>query len=99
MNELVEIVSERNGVPITTSLIVAEKFGKRHQEVLYAIEGRECSCKGSGCKKCNGRGYQQLGLLQEDLEINAKSHLSKMFKKFSYKNRRNGRLTIFWNLY
>ena len=86
MNELVEIVSERNGVPITTSLIVAEKFGKRHQEVLYAIEGRECSCKGSGCKKCNGRGYQQLGLLQEDLEINAKSHLSKMFKKSSYKD-------------
>lgn len=38
MNELVEIVSERNGVPITTSLIVAEKFGKRHDVVLRNIE-------------------------------------------------------------
>lgn len=38
MNELVEIVSERNGVPITTSLIVAEKFEKRHDVVLRSIE-------------------------------------------------------------
>lgn len=86
MENLLGIVLERKGVPVTTSLIVAEKFGKRHQEVLYAIEGRKCSCKGSGCKKCNGRGYQQLGLLQEDLEINAKSHLSGIFRKSSYKD-------------
>lgn len=83
MEDLVLIMGDK---AVCTSLQVAEKFGKRHQEVLYAIEGRECSCKGKGCKKCNGRGYQQLGILQEDLEISVKSHLSKMFQKSSYKD-------------
>lgn len=81
-----DLVSVMNNKAVCTSLQVAEKFGKRHQEVLYAIEGRSCSCNGKGCKKCNGRGYQQLGLLQEDLEISAKSHLSKMFEKSSYRD-------------
>ncbi len=81
-----ELVTIRKDKIVCNSLQVAEKFGKRHQEVLYAIEGRACSCKGKGCKKCNGRGYQQLGLLQEDLEISTKSHLSKMFEKSSYKD-------------
>lgn len=76
----------KNDEPICDSLQVAEKFGKRHQEVLYSIEGRKCSCNGKGCQKCSGRGYQQLGILQEDLEINTKSHLSNMFKKSSYKD-------------
>lgn len=83
MNKLVQI---RNETAICTSLQVAEKFEKRHQEILYAIEGRKCSCDGKGCKKCQGRGYQQLGLLQEDLGISAKSHLSKMFAKTSYRD-------------
>ena len=83
MNELVYL---KNGEAVCDSLQVAEKFGKRHQEILYAIEGRKCSCNGEGCKKCHGRGYQQHGILQEDLEINAKSHLSKMFQKTSYKD-------------
>lgn len=43
MNELVEIVSEKNGVPITTSLIVAEKFEKQHKDVLESIRGLESS--------------------------------------------------------
>lgn len=43
MNELLEIVSERNGVPITTSLIVAEKFEKSHDNVLKAIRALEKS--------------------------------------------------------
>lgn len=83
MNELVYL---KNDEAVCDSLQVAERFGKRHQEVLYAIEGRKCSCNGKGCQKCRGRGYQQLGILQEDLEINTKSHLSNMFKKSSYKD-------------
>ena len=38
MNELVEIVSERNGVPITTSRKIAQVFGKEHKNVLRDIE-------------------------------------------------------------
>ncbi len=79
-----DLVYLKNEQAVCDSLQVAEKFGKRHQEVLYAIEGRGCSCGGKGCKKCNNRGYQQLGILQEDLEISAKSHLSKMFQKNFY---------------
>lgn len=76
----------KHGEAVCNSLQVAERFEKRHQEIIYAIEGRKCSCKGKGCKKCNGRGYQQLGILQEDLEINTKSHLSELFIKSSYKD-------------
>lgn len=38
MNELVEIVSERNGVPITTSRKIAQAFEKEHKNVLRDIE-------------------------------------------------------------
>lgn len=37
MNDLIEIVTERNGKPITTSLKVAEKFEKQHKDVLESI--------------------------------------------------------------
>lgn len=40
MNTLVRI---ENGQPITDSLIVAETFGKRHDDVLKAIRNLECS--------------------------------------------------------
>lgn len=43
LEELVDIVSEKNGVPITTSLIVAEKFEKGHDNVLKAIRTLEKS--------------------------------------------------------
>lgn len=62
MNDLVFIKKHQ---AVCDSLQVAEKFGKRHAEVLYAIEGRPCSCGGKGCRKCNYRGYQQRGLLDE----------------------------------
>lgn len=71
---------------VVSSRTVAERFGKRHQAVLYALEGRKCTCDGAGCAKCQGRGYQQLGLLQE---ISAKSHLSKMFQKSYYDDSMN----------
>jgi Rha family phage regulatory protein len=38
-----DLVALVGGVPKTTSLVVAEKFGKRHDNVLAAIEGLECS--------------------------------------------------------
>jgi len=40
MNNLVSI---NNGQPVTTSLLVAEKFGKRHDNVLRDIETLSCS--------------------------------------------------------
>lgn len=81
-----DLVMMRGRDAVCGSVEVAEHFGKRHQEILYAIEGRKCSCGGKGCQKCNGRGYQQLGIMQEDLEISVKSHLSKMFKKSFYRD-------------
>ena len=62
MNDLVFIKRHQ---AVCDSLQVAEKFGKRHAEVLYAIEGRPCSCGGKGCRKCNYRGYQQRGILMD----------------------------------
>lgn len=79
----------QDGRILASSRDVAEKFRKRHQEVVYAIEGRKCNCDGnSKCKKCNGRGYIQLGILQEN-EISVESHLSKMFIKTPYKDSMN----------
>lgn len=83
------ILQNKNGQILASSREVAEKFGKRHQEVLYAIEGRKCNCGGNpNCKKCNGRGYMQIGILQEN-EISVESHLSKMFEKSPYKDSMN----------
>lgn len=48
MNALViqnELVSLSNREPVTTSLIVAEKFNKRHDHVLRAVQNLECSEK------------------------------------------------------
>lgn len=38
-----DLVQIENGKPMTTSLLVAEKFGKRHDKVLRAIKDLECS--------------------------------------------------------
>lgn len=38
MNDLIPMVTERDGVPITTSRAVAEQFGKRHDNVIRDIE-------------------------------------------------------------
>lgn len=84
-NEL--MIFERKEQAVVSSRYIAERFGKRHQEVIYAIESRSCDCNGKGCKKCSNRGYQQLGILQE--EINLKSHLSKMFIKSYYTDSMN----------
>lgn len=83
------ILKEQNGQALVSSRDVAEKFGKRHQEVMYAIEGRKCDCNNNPkCKKCKGRGYIHIGILQEN-EISVESHLSKMFKKTEYKDSMN----------
>lgn len=38
-----EIISLHQGQPVTTSLKVAELFGKRHDDVLKKIRNLECS--------------------------------------------------------
>ena len=40
MNDLVIV---KNGKPICNSLMVAEKFEKRHADVIRAIQNLECS--------------------------------------------------------
>lgn len=37
------LVEPRNGVPMTTSLLVADAFDKRHDDILKAIRNLECS--------------------------------------------------------
>ena len=38
MNELLPMITERDGVPVTTSRAVAEQFGKQHKNVIRDIE-------------------------------------------------------------
>lgn len=72
MNEI--ILKEENGKVLASSREVAEKFGKRHAEVIYAIEGRID-------KNNNVKNY---GIL-----MNGNSQLSKMFIKSNYKDSMN----------
>lgn len=44
-HETANLVSVLNNTVVTTSLIVAEYFGKRHKDVLRAINTLECSVK------------------------------------------------------
>jgi len=37
-----QLITTTNGQPMTTSLVIAEKFGKRHDTVLRAIRNLEC---------------------------------------------------------
>lgn len=84
MNELINI-KNKEGKLIVSSREIAKNFEKEHREVINAIEGRECSCNGTGCKKCSNRGYQQIGILG----MGDKSHLSKMFIQSEYKDSMN----------
>jgi Rha family phage regulatory protein len=81
-------IEERNNeeVLVVSSREIALDFEKEHKSVLYAIEGRDCDCNGKGCEKCSGRGYQQLGILNE---VGDKSHLSQMFIKSEYTDSAN----------
>lgn len=38
MNELLPMITERDGIPVTTSRAVAEQFGKQHKNVIRDIE-------------------------------------------------------------
>lgn len=68
------ILKNNNGQVITSSRDVAEKFGKKHAEVLYAIEGRVAfdSAKGKNVIKHNG------------LLMGGHDQLLKMFTKNNY---------------
>ena len=37
------LVSSQNGTPVTTSNKIADTFGKRHNDVLRAIDNLHCS--------------------------------------------------------
>lgn len=39
MNELLPMITERDGIPVTTSRAVAEQFGKQHKNVIQSIDG------------------------------------------------------------
>lgn len=43
LNELIEMVTEKKGVPVTTSRKVAEIFEKEHKNVLRDVEELDCS--------------------------------------------------------
>jgi Rha family phage regulatory protein len=43
MNDTALMVQEREGVAVTTSRDVAERFGKEHKVVLRSVERLECS--------------------------------------------------------
>lgn len=79
MNELIPMVTERDGVPITTSRAVAEQFGKTHAHILRDIQntiaqleetesGREFSQSNFGLSTAtDSRGKEQpLYLLTRD---------------------------------
>ncbi len=38
MNDFLPMITERDGIPVTTSRAVAEQFGKLHKDVIWAIE-------------------------------------------------------------
>lgn len=38
MNELIPMITERDGIPVTTSRAIAEQFGKQHKNVIQSIE-------------------------------------------------------------
>lgn len=38
MNKLLPMITERDGIPVTTSRAVAEQFGKQHKNVIQAID-------------------------------------------------------------
>ncbi len=78
-------IENKDGQLVVGSRQIAAHFGKEHSDVVYAIEGRTCSCDGAGCGKCSGRGYQQLGIL----EVSDKSQTSHMFIKSIYKDGMN----------
>lgn len=59
MNELVEIVTEKDGKPITTSLKVAEKFEKDHRHVLESI--RNLTAEKSAAKFFRETTYKNRG--------------------------------------
>lgn len=68
------ILKEQNGQVVASSRDVAEKFGKKHSEVIYALEGRISK---DGKTKNNG------------ILTSGNSQLSQMFSKTEYKDSMN----------
>lgn len=58
MNRPLPMITEQNGRPVTTSRAVAEQFGKRHTEVIRAIQNTIEALQGSeGGKEFSQRNF------------------------------------------
>ncbi len=68
MNDFLPMITERNGVPVTTSRAVAEQFGKQHYNVLRDIESTIEQLN----KTEEGRQFGQLNF-EESSYINAQN--------------------------
>lgn len=63
MNELLPMITERDGIPVTTSRAVAEQFGKQHKNVIQAIDGLRATLdETEEGKAFNGLNFQPVTL-------------------------------------
>ena len=65
MNELLPMITERDGIPVTTSRAVAEQFGKQHKNVIQAIEGLRATLDETE----DGRAFNRLNFQPVTLPI------------------------------
>lgn len=56
MNELLPMITERDGIPVTTSRAVAEQFGKQHKNVIRDIENLRATLDETE----NGKAFNRL---------------------------------------
>lgn len=76
MNDIIpaqadQLVSLHGDHPITTSLIIAHAFGKRHRDILRAIRNLECSAG------FNARNFAPVGYIDEKGEPRAAYEITK----------------------
>ncbi|MGL6512955.1 Rha family transcriptional regulator [Aeromonas hydrophila] len=63
-----EIISLHQGRPVTTSLKVAEVFGKQHKDVLRKIEQLDCPSEFASAHFCAHVENQQVGVTRRDMK-------------------------------
>ena len=63
MNELLPMITERDGIPVTTSRAVAEQFGKQHKNVIQSIDGLRATLdETEDGREFNGLNFQPVTL-------------------------------------
>ncbi|MBV7413625.1 Rha family transcriptional regulator [Aeromonas sp. sif2433] len=63
-----EIISLHQGQPVTTSLKVAELFGKQHKDVLRKIEQLDCPSEFASAHFCAHVENQKVGVTRRDMK-------------------------------